>query len=1091
MQTVVTIKRVFLFILASISCLTLFLAGAVTFVRVGLSDEAAAKLIFARGQRLSGYQISFDSARLAWTSVTAGRLTADNLQIRVDDSSPPVSVVRFVLAFDLASLREGRLRINQLSFQSPQASLPHDLSGNGSEARLPNLLRFVSVANVEITNGTLHQAVAGSQPVTLFTDVNIEAAGISAYRVEMIRLEAKVPGGEQPGALRITANVKQDYRTDPTGAVEVKAYGIAQPFLRYVAAQWGAQFPFADGSFDMVLKADGTAKAFQGSAGFVVRSARLERDMFAKPVTLDEARMSLTVNRQDDKLTADFHEVSGPGFSLSADLESSDLHALDPSFTINLKNADIDLEKIAPLVPLNLLEPADRKRLVSAGLRGRVVLTGGSWSGRVSEAATAPIRGIVFVDAYLDRSAGFIPGFELPISDITGRLRLSSEELLFKGISFTVGASPIVLNGWIVDLKKKPKSDLFLSASAQAADLKPLFESPYLPAGFRNAMGRISDLQGALTVNLDVKGDLSRPSMKGRIALEDFQCKIIGTPLPLHKVSGSLRFRGSGVTSSQLKGEFGDSPFDVAGEVSLDAVNFSGDVKLQPGDLKKMGLIGSGSVHSAVPVHASVKGPLQGVEISCAADLKQNALDFGYVRKRAGTPLSLSLHGVMDKGGVAFDDISLWLEATTISGKASYDQSGVITATFNLPPRGIQTSALTTYMDSALELQSGGRIEGVVAAYMDSAKPQDARVDADLDVSYLTFKVPRMYKRIEGLTGSLRKKGMQTKFSWERGKLGSSVCSGSIALVSHIRPRLDIQMDFSYLDTTDFSAPPHVVSRMTWGEWIAASPVVIFFAKSRGSSEIKATKGKTAYYSFTNFSATFENTTGIVNIPSWRVNFSNGLARGSGSIDVRAGSAKLLTLNFQAEKMRLERLTLSAPDRVKVDGDVYAAGTVDWKVRPNRENHGVYKTGSIEVRILDGSIHRFEILSKIFSLINLGSLLRGRLPDLLTNGLPFQKMSWNMEVFDTKWKIRDMKLLADAARIDATGMYFSTQDRVDFKVNVSPLVGFDTLMSGVFGDLITKDGKILTTTFRVRGSSSAPDVRLEPFDGMRMERGAN
>jgi hypothetical protein len=97
-------------------------------------------------------------------------------------------------------------------------------------------------------------------------------------------------------------------------------------------------------------------------------------------------------------------------------------------------------------------------------------------------------------------------------------------------------------------------------------------------------------------------------------------------------------------------------------------------------------------------------------------------------------------------------------------------------------------------------------------------------------------------------------------------------------------------------------------------------------------------------------------------------------------------------------------------------------------------------------------------------------------------------MKWDMEVFDSKWKIKNLELMSDAARMDASGMYFSDQHRVDFKVDVSPLVGFDTIVSGLFGNLITKNGKILTTTFRVRGLYESPDVRLEPFEQFRSEQ---
>jgi hypothetical protein len=194
-----------------------------------------------------------------------------------------------------------------------------------------------------------------------------------------------------------------------------------------------------------------------------------------------------------------------------------------------------------------------------------------------------------------------------------------------------------------------------------------------------------------------------------------------------------------------------------------------------------------------------------------------------------------------------------------------------------------------------------------------------------------------------------------------------------------------------------------------------------------------------------------------------------------------------MSLTFQGEQMKMESILVSEPSGLKLEGKVSTEGRLDWKTSTKRENNGIYKIGSMDVRVYDGVIHRFEILSKIFSLINLGSIVRGRIPDIMAQGLPFQKLIWKMEVFDQKWKIKDLKLTSDAARIDSTGMYFSGQERVDFRVEVSPLVGIDTIFSGLFGNLITRDGKTLTTTFRVRGLSASPDVRLEPFDSFKIE----
>ena len=71
---------------------------------------------------------------------------------------------------------------------------------------------------------------------------------------------------------------------------------------------------------------------------------------------------------------------------------------------------------------------------------------------------------------------------------------------------------------------------------------------------------------------------------------------------------------------------------------------------------------------------------------------------------------------------------------------------------------------------------------------------------------------------------------------------------------------------------------------------------------------------------------------------------------------------------------------MSDPQRVKVDGDMNVHGKMEWKLGKSVENHGIYKTGIVDVVLTNGIIYRFEILSKIFSLINLGSLIQRASP---------------------------------------------------------------------------------------------------------------
>jgi hypothetical protein len=299
------------------------------------------------------------------------------------------------------------------------------------------------------------------------------------------------------------------------------------------------------------------------------------------------------------------------------------------------------------------------------------------------------------------------------------------------------------------------------------------------------------------------------------------------------------------------------------------------------------------------------------------------------------------------------------------------------------------------------------------------------------------------------------------------------------------RPKVEIALKFDFLDTQDFTAPPGYASDVTWGEWIRSNEAIRFLARSRGTGLVTVAKGKAPVRSFSNFRANMEGKDGLLKSTGWHLKIADGMVRGNALFDIRPSTQIPLTLDFQADHLRMEQIMMSDPEWLRVEGDMGIEGQLEWKLTANRANDGIYKTGKIGVRVTNGAINRFDILSKVFALVNLGSIIRGRLPDLIGQGLPFHRLTWNMEVFDSKWKFNDMNLFSDAARVSASGMYFSDQDRIDFRLDVSPLVGFDTIFSGLFGNLITKDGKIFTTTFRVRGLYKTPDVRLEPFQNLR------
>jgi len=1092
------LRRIVLVLLIGVVCCLVLISGLLLLIRFGLDGERLAALAIPNAEAALGKRIEYSSMRLDWLSGTVARVSLSD--VRISDKQLPhtwVKLANAVFELDLLSLFKGSIGIQLARFTEPVVFIPfgsswiqpapEDTDGSrGPPVFLTPVVERLEIAHAKVMLGSPENTDAATK--TLLSNLEVTGTHLTPFGASNFSVRGTAPAQDREGSFHVSGSAASTPFSAEDWKGDVRALFSDFPLatVSAVAAQFGRELPISDGLLNLDLTLKGEPNNFDlscdaGLSKLVVAPGRV----FLRKVPVGSVRFRGTANRSGETLLVSVAEIAVPGLTLAVDAKVTRLGSPEALLTVTLKKADLELSSIFPLIPLNLLRPEDRDRLKEAGLAGHIVLTGGQWSGKLADFLERWNQGTILLDALLDKVSGFIPGVGLRVANATGQIRYSADEVLFRSVSLTVGSSPIVLNGWIQNLQTQPKIDLFLNMTAQAQDLKPILESPVFRERIEPWLGFVSEPTGSIALTLDIKGDLYRPDLKGRLQVDDFGCRVKGVPLPVKKLAGTLNFRRSGAVFSEVRGMLGDSSFELSGSVSPDLVEITADGKVNPGDVKPW-LPTSWGISGYVPVSMTVKGKNPVLNFSFNADLKANGLRVGsFIDKRPGAPLRIEASGTKDSQGMAIEEAYLVFNQTRISAKLNVNDRGSVALFVNLPPRGIQTDDIVKLVDAQLELQPGGRLEGDAVVKTSTENLNDVAVEANLTLSHITLRLPGMYKRAEGITGTVYRRAKSVNITLERAKVGSSLIQGTIAIADLDNPKVDINLESPFLDTTDFTAPPGVIPKLTWGEWIRLSPVITFLARSRGTGTFKIVKGKTAVRTFSNFQAHLEGANGLIRATKWQMGFAEGIIRGSALFDIRNTTQKPLTIDFQGDQLRMERVLPSDPDRMRVESDMVTEGHMEWKLgNTSPENNGMYKTGTIEVRLQDGVIHRFEVLSKIFSLINLGSLIRGRLPDVISQGLSFQRLTWRMEVFDTKWKIKELKLLSDAARIDSSGMYFSGQDRLDFKVDVSPLVGLDALVSGLFGNLLTNDGKILTTTFRVRGLYGSPDVRLEPFEGL-------
>ncbi|MBI5570169.1 MAG: hypothetical protein HY914_09510 [Desulfomonile tiedjei] len=1107
MQTPVAGSRAFArkFVAALLFVLlgAVFLCGGLfLYLRIGLDDDLVARTVVAQLDRSLDSRVTLGSAHLEWLSLDTAQLSIENLEIRdKSDSFLIFSVTKIDLQASVSHLVTGTLLVDSIRLNGPTLHLrpasEREQCAGGPAASCticPVWLKPI-LRKVEMSRGRVfceRAAADRRQRQIALSDVQAEVTNLTAAGAEQFVLNGLLPGEAGTGSFqasgRLACNPLSGEPLRGEAGIRVKACPATTAGL--LASSFGYDLPLAQGEADANLQIRGDPSNFNATGELSLLGVVLTPGKyFLGKTTIPAGTIRCVADRRGQSLRVDLQEATLPGAKVSAQASFEGFSSSDSAAEITVREADFQLEQFFPLIPLNLLDADDRNRLIAAGLKGHMGITAANWRGNLSQIESRQAgKGTLLIDVSLDKVSGFIPGSGLPVQDASGRLRVNQEEMVFNGISLTLGTSPIVLNGWIRDLKTSPKSDLFISMTAQAQDLMPIIEQSGLAGQVRPHLGWLSEPQGGISITLDVKGPLKNPSLKGRVVLEDFECRVTDFPLSLRKVNGALRFRGKTLAFSGLKGMVGESAAELSGDFSSADMRLTGEVKLVPSDLRKLKVLPeSWTISGVLPLSIDLKGWQPSTAFTAKLDLKKNALRLGtYVAKAAGVPMEIEASGNRDAQGITLDEAYLTFPGSRVSAKASVDASNRLTAAIHLPPKGVETNVLIPLADPCLELQPGGRVEGDAVIKTDLARPRDVSIDGNLLLNHVSLNLG-FYKRVEGLTGSIRCRGRSINATATRIKIGQTELSGKMSITDFSRPKLDILLDVGFLDTTDFTAPAGYVAKVTWGQWIRSQPVIRFLARSTGSALINVAKGKTAVRVFSDLSAKLEDNHGEIKSQGWRVKFAGGTLTGDGLIDIRETTSRPLRLDFQGDHLKMDRVLAGSELQVNVEGDVLVEGHLEWQLTTNRENHGIRKTGRTEVDVRNGVIHRFDALTKIFSSINLGSLVRGRLPDIIADGLPFQRMSWTTEVFDTKWKVKDLKLLSDAARVDASGMYFSQQERIDFKVEVAPLVGLDTLMSGLFGNLITRDGKTLTAMFRVRGLPGSPDVRLEPFENLKLE----
>ena len=173
-------------------------------------------------------------------------------------------------------------------------------------------------------------------------------------------------------------------------------------------------------------------------------------------------------------------------------------------------------------------------------------------------------------------------------------------------------------------------------------------------------------------------------------------------------------------------------------------------------------------------------------------------------------------------------------------------------------------------------------------------------------------------------------------------------------------------------------------------------------------------------------------------------------------------------------------------EKQEITGALWLQGELSAKGN-NAEDLKKTLLGSTKVRFEEGKLRKFAVLSKIFSLLNFSQYLKFQLPDMVSGGMPYNKISATLAIKDGVVTSNDLYVSSDAINISVIGKADLVKDYLDTTIGVKPLQTVDKVLSHIpiVGWILTgKNKSLITAYFEAKGKLEDPQVTPIPVQSM-------
>lgn len=228
------------------------------------------------------------------------------------------------------------------------------------------------------------------------------------------------------------------------------------------------------------------------------------------------------------------------------------------------------------------------------------------------------------------------------------------------------------------------------------------------------------------------------------------------------------------------------------------------------------------------------------------------------------------------------------------------------------------------------------------------------------------------------------------------------------------------------------------------------------------------------------------------------------LSQGTALAEVGPDGLSLKEINFSGQGGSVRGSTLITPEGLfsyQLDLDVrdtpvaafikaswpgaqpWMDGAMDLKGRIWGDDKAA--NGDVVFQARQGRIQRYNLLSKIFSVLNPYKMIKTGEIDLLEKGFAYNKIMATFQIRDSVVRFSDFYLDSNSLQISAVGSYLLHSRRLDAVLGVEPLETFDKTIHQIpiVGWVLTGEkGSFIVVSLRVSGPVDDVTVKYLPVD---------